>query len=64
MRSREEPRESVSSSQCCGSGRIGIILLDPDPHPEVADPDFFPFQRNVKLNHTSFYEGSIYCQKF
>jgi hypothetical protein len=41
MRSREEPREGVSSSHCCGSGRIGIILLDPDPHSGAADQDPF-----------------------
>ncbi len=32
-------------NQCSdsGSGRIGIILLDPDP---------YPFQPNVKVNYT------------
>ncbi len=32
--------------QCCGSGRIGIILPDLDPHPGPADTD--RFQPNVK----------------
>ncbi len=40
-----------------GSGRIHIILADPDPnrdrHPGHADPDpdLYPFQQNVKLNY-------------
>jgi hypothetical protein len=38
--------------QCCGSGRIGNILPDPDLDPGPADPDPYPFQLNVKLNYT------------
>jgi hypothetical protein len=37
---------SKGSPQCCGSGRIGITLADPDQdrHPGPADPDPYPFQ--------------------
>ncbi len=37
--------------QCVGfiSGRIGIILADPDRHAGPADPDPYPFQADVKL---------------
>jgi hypothetical protein len=41
-----------------GSGRISIILANPDRHPRPADADAYPdtvpnpFQSNVKLNCT------------
>jgi hypothetical protein len=42
--------------QYCGfrSGRIGIILADPDRHPGPADPDPYPFQADVKLKFTFY----------
>ncbi len=35
--------QSIWILKCCGygSGRIGIILKDPGPHPEPADSDLF-----------------------
>jgi hypothetical protein len=38
--------------QCYGSetGRIGIVMADPDRHLGPADPDPYLFQPNVKLN--------------
>jgi hypothetical protein len=46
-------------SQCCGcgSGRIAIILPDPElnPHPGSVDLDQYTFQPSVKLNVRYFF---------
>jgi hypothetical protein len=43
---------SVSAQQCCGSGsgRIGVILADPDRNLGPADPEPDPYQK--KLSNT------------
>ncbi len=53
--------------QCCGfgSGRIGIILVDPDRHtgPANLDPepdlDLYPFQPNVKLTYRVLFPQNL-----
>jgi hypothetical protein len=44
---------------CCGSGcrsgRIRIILPDPDQRPGHADPDRYQFQANDKVNKLYFF---------
>jgi hypothetical protein len=40
-----------------GSGRIGIILPDPDEHPGPADPDLYQFQLIVKKTIQHSFQG-------
>ncbi len=51
-------REKTALKYSCesGSGRIRIILPDPDPdqHPGHADPDRHPVQANV-------FSNTVYC---
>ncbi len=56
--------------QCCGSGsgRIGIILQDPDrdrhPGPAIPNPDLYPFQPNLKKTRVYFFKKiPVYCPK-
>ncbi len=44
--------KSVLLTSGCGSGRIGIVLVDRNRHPGHVDPDPYPFQLNVKLYST------------